>query len=240
IKAVQPHGPYRLGGFCGSSLLVFILAEEFQGNGDVVSHALLIDHFPLLYASPIWQLDCETATACCVSPQLRKRGFDWIMSLYANETNPSEKRVGEELMKAGESPSSVRPHMMKQYENTMTFIGAQALFISETFVDSADTFDGKKVLDRFVQWLSENFKFPVTLFLAAVGMKNLFLAKEQAMWGNLGAEASRMYMTVEVVDAGHFDILSSEGLIAGLQKTVEQRQSNGHANGAPKLNGHTS
>ncbi|KAK1220914.1 Mycolipanoate synthase [Marasmius sp. AFHP31] len=164
IKAVQPHGPYRLGGFCGSSLLVFILAEEFQGNGDVVSHALLIDHFPLLYASPIWQLDCETATACCVSPQLRKRGFDWIMSLYANETNPSEKRVGEELMKAGESPSSVRPHMMKQYENTMTFIGAQALFISETFVDSADTFDGKKVLDRFVQWLSENFKFPVTLF----------------------------------------------------------------------------
>jgi amino acid adenylation domain-containing protein len=43
IRAVQPKGPYRFGGFCVSGLVAYELARRFRANGDVVEDVILIN-----------------------------------------------------------------------------------------------------------------------------------------------------------------------------------------------------
>lgn len=43
IRAVQPAGPYRLGGFCTGGILAFEMARQLQARGEQVETLLLID-----------------------------------------------------------------------------------------------------------------------------------------------------------------------------------------------------
>ncbi|KAK7452697.1 Mycolipanoate synthase [Stygiomarasmius scandens] len=217
ILEVQSSGPYRIAGFCGSSLLVFMLADVFQKNGHQIVQASLIDHFPMLYVSPIWELDEETAISGKISDMLQRKGLDWIASLYRIETSPSEKKAGEELMRAGTHPESVRPHVAKLFKNTTMFINAHAHYLLTTFTDSSKRFDRQDVYSNLVKWLGK-FDFPVTLYMAKSGMRNLFAEQEQDEWGTLGSKACLFVTDVKVIQASHFDILSNKQFITSLEK----------------------
>jgi amino acid adenylation domain-containing protein len=43
IRAVQPHGPYRIGGFCVSGLVAYELARQLHGQGETVEKVVLIN-----------------------------------------------------------------------------------------------------------------------------------------------------------------------------------------------------
>jgi thioesterase domain-containing protein len=43
IRAVQPRGPYRLGGFCASGLVAYELARLMHAQGDVIEDVLLVN-----------------------------------------------------------------------------------------------------------------------------------------------------------------------------------------------------
>ena len=43
IRQVQPHGPYRLGGFCNGGLIAFETAQQFLAQGEQVELLLLMD-----------------------------------------------------------------------------------------------------------------------------------------------------------------------------------------------------
>ena len=43
IRAAQPHGPYRLGGFCGSGLVAYELARQLRAQGETVEFLALIE-----------------------------------------------------------------------------------------------------------------------------------------------------------------------------------------------------
>ena len=43
IRAVQPQGPYRLGGFCGSALVAYEMARQFRATGETVEFLALIE-----------------------------------------------------------------------------------------------------------------------------------------------------------------------------------------------------
>jgi len=43
LKAIQPTGPYRLGGFCNGGVLAFEMARQLHDRGDLVDALLLID-----------------------------------------------------------------------------------------------------------------------------------------------------------------------------------------------------
>jgi amino acid adenylation domain-containing protein len=46
IRRVQPHGPYRLGGFCFSGLVAYEMARQLQGQGETISTLALMDTYP--------------------------------------------------------------------------------------------------------------------------------------------------------------------------------------------------
>lgn len=43
MRAIQPHGPYLLGGFCGGAIIVFEMARQLQEQGERVDLLLLIE-----------------------------------------------------------------------------------------------------------------------------------------------------------------------------------------------------
>jgi amino acid adenylation domain-containing protein len=43
LKAIQPTGPYRLGGFCNGGVLAFEMARQLQSRGEAVEALLLVD-----------------------------------------------------------------------------------------------------------------------------------------------------------------------------------------------------
>lgn len=53
IKNARPKGPYRLGGFSGTSLVTYEVAHFIEGNGDDLKQLIFIDHFPTLLHSPL-------------------------------------------------------------------------------------------------------------------------------------------------------------------------------------------
>ncbi|EIN09536.1 polyketide synthase [Punctularia strigosozonata HHB-11173 SS5] len=224
IKSVQPQGPYRLGGFCGSSLLLFILADIFRKNGDIVVQMSMIDHFPLLYTSPIWELDAATAKDRCVSAALKSRGFEWIMNLYRVEKNPNEKRAGEELMKAGLG-EKVQPHVKKLYENTMVFIEAHASWLASHLLKEGEEVDGTILRERLIAYLS-TFDFPATVYAAKDGMQKIFTDEQQAQWAHMGATMCTNPIRVAEIEASHFDILSNLDFIHRLDTEVTLTASN--------------
>ena len=43
VRAAQPHGPYRLGGFCGSGLVAYEMARQLTAQGEAVEFLALIE-----------------------------------------------------------------------------------------------------------------------------------------------------------------------------------------------------
>jgi len=43
LRAAQPHGPYRLGGFCGAGLIAFEMARQLAAQGEAVEFLALIE-----------------------------------------------------------------------------------------------------------------------------------------------------------------------------------------------------
>jgi oxalate---CoA ligase len=46
IRRVQPHGPYRLGGFCFSGLVAYEMARQLRAQGETISLLALADAYP--------------------------------------------------------------------------------------------------------------------------------------------------------------------------------------------------
>jgi amino acid adenylation domain-containing protein len=47
LRSVQPHGPYRLGGFCASGLIAYELARILRSQGEVVDKLVLMNTSPM-------------------------------------------------------------------------------------------------------------------------------------------------------------------------------------------------
>ena len=46
IRRIQPHGPYRFGGFCFSGLVAYEMARQLQARGETTSTLAVIDAYP--------------------------------------------------------------------------------------------------------------------------------------------------------------------------------------------------
>lgn len=90
IKEVRPQGPYRLGGFSVSSFATVEIAWLLQANGDEIQELFMIDHFPMLFTSPIFPPDEETMKSDTPSAKLINTA---LLSMYDSYTRDSSVTV---------------------------------------------------------------------------------------------------------------------------------------------------
>src|SRR5205807_2008150 len=53
VRAVQPAGPYRLGGWCNGGLLAYEMARQLHAAGEEVDRLVLMDPVTLVYPAPM-------------------------------------------------------------------------------------------------------------------------------------------------------------------------------------------
>ncbi len=53
LRAVQPRGPYALGGFCLGGVVAFEMSRQLTADGERVAHLILIDNNPTEFAGVV-------------------------------------------------------------------------------------------------------------------------------------------------------------------------------------------
>ena len=216
IKQIQPHGPYRIGGFCVGTTVTLLLAEKFLKAGDQLNQVALIEGFPLLFASPALEMDQETVQHRRMSGPLEQRILDFLIDMYATEPiSPSGfdyRRIAEQTTKAirGEA---VSPFMAYRLRNIRRSAQAHAHFTSG-FADPSQAFDPCIIQQKMVEWLS-SLKQPMTFYVGDVGIRVCFPNRSQE-WDYLGVGLCDTNIRIKVLGAGHFSILGDSNLISAL------------------------
>src|SRR5205823_12104647 len=83
IRGVQPHGPYRLGGFCFSGLVAYEMARLLREEGEELGLLALIDSYP--YRAPRGRPQLERAQTRLrefKDADLREKGA-WVLRRVA-------------------------------------------------------------------------------------------------------------------------------------------------------------
>ncbi|KAH9841048.1 uncharacterized protein C8Q71DRAFT_890608 [Rhodofomes roseus] len=92
IKDAQPSGPYRIGAYSGSSIIPFLIAERIVKDGDVVAQFSLLDHFPLLFASPYLEPDDATVRQRTPSHAFMNSLLQSMLHMYRAEPSISRQQ----------------------------------------------------------------------------------------------------------------------------------------------------
>ncbi|KAF8161949.1 hypothetical protein K438DRAFT_2070439 [Mycena galopus ATCC 62051] len=210
IKSAQPVGPYRIGGFSGSSLLTFHLARYFENNGDHIVQFVIVDHFPMMFVSPIFCLDAETVATREASKMLIRQALLPLLDIYSAEKQQERRKVADELMDAFNG-LPVRDYIKSYYAAFVKIVGMAALFLVEGLGDHAGNEGREQALKTWLRQL----KAPLTHIVARQGIRRALA--DHPEWEDLGCRACFENAKVLLVDAGHFDIFEADEVVEQLQ-----------------------
>ncbi|KAH7906404.1 hypothetical protein BJ138DRAFT_1222020, partial [Hygrophoropsis aurantiaca] len=209
IKAARAHGPYRLGAFSGTSVVLFVLAKLFEDNGDEISQLAIIDHFPLLFTSAACQLDVESVQQRSLTMAMTNRIIKtFIVPLYVIDSH-AYQRVAGELSAAidGQPASSFITKMLHNFERFMT-ITYEFMF---ELLPPGQPYSNSAARQAMIDWLAP-LKAPVTTILATEGV-----LKTLADWDDAGTRQAFPNGRVVKVVANHFSVFESRELSDALQ-----------------------
>ncbi|KAJ6515504.1 putative polyketide synthase [Mycena sanguinolenta] len=215
IKAARPHGPYRLGAFSATCLVALELARRLEAHGETVLQLAFIDHFPLVYASPILLYDWETILNQAFSQAHHDAAIRQIFSLMQNDPHENwitrgalgleAKQMRILLKKTGEV---MLPHVMK--------------LLGDPTGTTAE--ERQTILTRALGAALDEIKAPVTLYVAWRGVfGELREACPSGEWDDYGVGyCHKRIATVVFEKEGHFSLLHSRVFSDLLENTWER------------------
>lgn len=215
IKKARPDGPYRIGGYSGSSVITYELAHILESNGDEIKQLVMIDHFPTLFYSPLFQIDEETVRSGRPSHKLVSQVAALICDLYRGSKNHALRKVADELaemteiMRGGEDiPNSGSPSYLVTLEN-LTAMTAK-------FVIDLAGGEMRAIPEAIRAWVRQ-VRAPVSLYLASEGISKL-ITEDGEEWETLGASHCLDNVNVITITGTHLGILETIRLVGDLEK----------------------
>ncbi|KAJ7642043.1 putative polyketide synthase [Roridomyces roridus] len=213
IKRARPEGPYRLGAFSAGCVFGLEVARKLEANGDKILQMCWIDHFPLLYSSPL--LAHETRSGV-FGPSEHDSAVRQVLALLRNDKNdnwtnrdpaaPRDKQYSQQTQ---------MPLMVKKTGSVMM------PWLKKTIGEASSEEDRQARAQRLLGGMIDEIKAPKTVYLAGRGIQGLM--KELAPngeWDDFGA--SRLRNPVECVyydDEGHFSMFSYTPFSEALEKS---------------------
>jgi thioesterase domain-containing protein len=92
VRKVQPHGPYRLGGYCFGGVIAFEMAQQLRDQGEVVERLVLVDtslrNAPLLR----WRSLVDLVLPAGPRSAALQRRADWLGRVGALRRKSSAER----------------------------------------------------------------------------------------------------------------------------------------------------
>ncbi|GAC1398979.1 MAG: hypothetical protein NVSMB49_08130 [Ktedonobacteraceae bacterium] len=82
LRAVQPEGPYLLGGFCGGGLVAYEMARQLQAQGDTVDFLVLMGPTPIAYLRPRRTTINHVGNLLRLNEEKQLTFFLWLRHVY--------------------------------------------------------------------------------------------------------------------------------------------------------------
>lgn len=198
------------------------LASIFADAGDEIVQLAFLDHFPTLFATPMWEVDDETYAAPVGKPSrvFVKRALEAMLDLYRNNPSPRTDKIVKELLLAYEG-TSVSPFIDSYYEVFEKFVAMTADFALEKMVpDSANVAGAvraRNIREGLEKWTKEVLGkgIPATVYVASEGIRLTVEDWARKGYAELGAE--RTGAEVVHVECNHFKLMENEKMVQHLQ-----------------------
>ncbi|KAF9466964.1 polyketide synthase [Collybia nuda] len=216
IKEERPQGPYRLGGFSASSLVTFEIARLLQANGDEIERLIMVDHFPMLFASPLFPLDEETVSTGTPSKKLLNTALLSMYDSYARDSSLIVRKSAEDLMDA-----HLGKPVLERTQNYYNDFRTTAMAVTKYLLNFVDienyTSETQNIVRRRLAQRIGEVSFPITVVVADKGIRSPTSGPE---WQDLGVKLFLPRASVLSVNCGHFDLFEHDGVIQLLEKST--------------------
>ncbi|KAF8213913.1 hypothetical protein K438DRAFT_1902128 [Mycena galopus ATCC 62051] len=203
LKEARPHGPYRLGAYSATCLVAMELARRLEAGGETVLQLAFIDHFPLLYASPILLYDSETMHTRAFSEAQHDSAVRQIFSIMQNDPHDNWITKGPLNLEA----KQIRIMLKKTGEVMLPRL-------MELLGDSTGTTEEERQdnLKRALGAAVDEIKAPVTVYIAWRGVfGELREACPSGEWDDYGIGYCQKRMEAVVFEKeGHLSLLHSK------------------------------
>ncbi|KAJ7606255.1 hypothetical protein FB45DRAFT_1068712 [Roridomyces roridus] len=196
IREKQPQGPYRLGAYSASGVLVVAIAKMLEASGEEVSQVVFIDHFPLLWThEAMWAHIYENVGTAADSAIRQVADMSRVDSVYG---------PGNEFKMEGHENVEI---LRRLTQALLSFLG-----------EFQPRNDPEAARDSFIEWVS-SVKAPFSLVAAEAGIVTTLPEASREAWAELGLRRCRKPVKcLHVPGVGHYGICSDERTAKFLQE----------------------
>ncbi|KAJ4480137.1 putative polyketide synthase [Lentinula aciculospora] len=218
IKEAQPHGPYRIGGYCASALIAYELVYQFQQAGDEISQWVMLDFSPAIFGSYHFTegLDEETIRTKVPTKDVIGIGIRLMDRMTELDTNEGAKKVITEIWDA-HNGLPAREHIKLQHRAFSGIgLGALDLFFKLAGNDEKVLRNPAALEQRMLEWAAR-VTVPMQLVLPRQsGARSLF-PDGDASWEMLGTERFAKNFERFDVNGGHLTMMEDPRLAQFLE-----------------------
>ncbi|KAF8195303.1 hypothetical protein K438DRAFT_802881 [Mycena galopus ATCC 62051] len=225
IKEARPTGPYRIAGFSASSMVTLRLAQLLEASGDEILQLSFVDHFPLLFTSPVHGFTSEFKTFEELTMSTRKASVAMVADCCSRDPSYIRRAYGEKLIEASQGlPSSTSAVDAWEWIKTMQgiylkqvieFGGGSVVWASTDAETRAET-ARRRLIDEIAK-----VRAPITAHVANWGLRSLL----PLTWKDLGISRAQRDVRTFYYDVGHFDIFEKADFSRSLELDWTESQS---------------
>ncbi|KAG7441925.1 acetyl-CoA synthetase-like protein [Guyanagaster necrorhizus] len=195
IKEEQPTGPYRFAGYSASCILAFLITQEFERQGDIVSALAMLDLFPSIFVHIIPAGELPNRREEFIGAML-KMMID--LTAWDKSRNSSVDGLRSAINGTGGSP-----------------IQRLAMDIAQKLGGMISDFCLRPDIEVWMRSMKD-VKAPITVYVAEEGARLIPMPEEEQE--DLGASRWVPGARVVRVPGGHMDFLEHDLVIVGLQE----------------------
>jgi len=191
-----------------------MIAQMLEANGDKVAQLVFIDHFPLLWVSPLTKPDEEAMRLRTAGPSAINRLLASMLTLYRADPSPTRHRAAQDWQNAADGLEA--PAHVQDWWNTFKnlHIGIYE-FLFELLPPGVPP-STPALQEALLNWLQLT-RAPMTIYVAMKGYLAFIPEDERAGWEQYGIERVAPDAKVITVTGGHFQVLESPEFIESVQ-----------------------
>ncbi|KAF9016931.1 polyketide synthase [Hymenopellis radicata] len=209
IKEARPAGPYRIAGFSASSIVTLRLAQLLEANEDEIAQLSFVDHFPMLFTSPVHGFTENVETFEDLTVYGRHASVAMVADCCSRDATPARRLYGENLVAASKGlPSAANALESWEWITKITAMNLKQVVElgggwsawASTDANTREKAARRRIVDEIAK-----LRTPMTVHVANWGLRSL-LGRD---WNDLGISLGQRDAQTLYYDAGHFDIFEN-------------------------------
>jgi len=214
IKIAQPFGPYRIGAYSGTTIIGIMIAKLLEAAGGQIAQFVIIDHSPLLFASPYMEPDEDTIRLRSPTPAMSRQALAKMLLMYRAEELPMRHRFAQMYEDAADGLEV--PDYIKEWYTTFTTIVKGTYELMFQLLPPEQPYSTKALLEALVVWMG-TLRAPVSAYFASNGVRQGVPEEAREEWKDGGLRRAYPDAQIVEIEGTHFSMIESPRLLEAMQ-----------------------